>query len=87
MIENYLDYDLYVIAFSGGKDSLACLLHLLELGIPKSKIELWHHRIDGTESDLLFDWVCTDDYIKKIGEAMQIPAYFSWREGGLEKKC
>ena len=86
MIENHLDYDLYVVAFSGGKDSLACLLHLLELGIPKSKIELWHHRIDGAESDLLFDWICTDDYIKKIGEAMRIPVYFSWREGGLEKE-
>ena len=44
--ENNIDinsYDHYIIAFSGGKDSLACLLHLLELGVDRSKVELWHH--------------------------------------------
>ncbi|GEP97674.1 hypothetical protein CCY01nite_39340 [Chitinophaga cymbidii] len=43
-------YDYYLIMFSGGKDSTACLLHLLDLGIPKHRIELWHQLMDGKES-------------------------------------
>lgn len=38
-------YDAILVAFSGGKDSLACLLHLLDLGVDRSKIELWHHDV------------------------------------------
>ena len=45
------DYDLIVVLFSGGKDSTACFLKLLELGVPKEKIELWHHDIDGGTSN------------------------------------
>jgi predicted phosphoadenosine phosphosulfate sulfurtransferase len=47
MIADYNSYNNIVIAFSGGKDSLACLLHILEQGADKNKIELWHHLIDG----------------------------------------
>jgi hypothetical protein len=42
-VVNPLDYDHVVVAFSGGKDSTAAFLHLLECNIPKSRIELWHH--------------------------------------------
>ena len=35
-------YDIYIVAFSGGKDGAACVLHLLEQGI---RPELWHHDI------------------------------------------
>lgn len=80
------EYDLFLVAFSGGKDSLACVLHLLEIGVPKSKIEIWHHRVDGMESDLLFDWECTDDYVRKFSQEIDIPLYYSWREGGLERE-
>ena len=41
------DYDLIVVLISGGKDSVACYLKLLELGVPKEKIEFWHHDFDG----------------------------------------
>lgn len=41
------EYDLIVVLISGGKDSIACFYKLLELGVPKEKIELWHHDIDG----------------------------------------
>ena len=37
------EYDLIVVLLSGGKDSVACFYKLLELGVPKEKIELWHH--------------------------------------------
>ena len=79
-----LQYDTYIVAFSGGKDSMACFLHLLEIGVPKEKIELWHHDIDGRESDKVFmDWECTPDYCRKVAAAFGVPIYFSWKEGGF----
>jgi 3'-phosphoadenosine 5'-phosphosulfate sulfotransferase (PAPS reductase)/FAD synthetase len=83
---NILDYDYYLVAFSGGKDSLALVLHLLEIGIPQEKIELWHHCVDGREGSTLFDWLPTESYCHKVAQALKIPIYFSWREGGLEKE-
>lgn len=40
-------YRRFVVAFSGGKDSLAALLHLLSLGVPAHAVELHHHDVDG----------------------------------------
>jgi 3'-phosphoadenosine 5'-phosphosulfate sulfotransferase (PAPS reductase)/FAD synthetase len=79
-------YDKIIVAFSGGKDSLACLLYLLELGTPKSKIELWHHDIDGRESTPLMDWPCTRSYCEAVALGFGIPLFFSWREGGFERE-
>lgn len=79
------NYDKYIVAFSGGKDSTACFLHLLDLGIPKEKIELWHHDVDGGE-DAFMDWEITTDYCKKFAEAFGVPIYFSYREGGFKKE-
>lgn len=80
-------YDRFIVTFSGGKDSLACLLLLLDLGIPREKIELWHHLVDGRPDDGgvgLFDWPCTESYVRAIGKAFDIPVYFSWLDGGME---
>lgn len=41
------EYDMIAVLLSGGKDSIACYYKLIELGVPKEKIELWHHDIDG----------------------------------------
>ena len=79
------DYDHYLIAFSGGKDSLACLLHLLELGVPKHKIELWHHDVDG-EGEHFMDWPVTKDYCRKVADHFEIPIYFSWKSGGFKRE-
>ncbi len=76
------EYDKYIVAFSGGKDSTACFLNLLEQDIPKEKIELWHHDVDG-DGDHFFDWPITKDYCKKFAEAFQVPIYFSWKQGGF----
>lgn len=78
-------YDKYIIAFSGGKDSIATFLHLLDLGIPKSKIELWHHDVDG-RGDTFMDWEVTPDYCRKFGAAFGVPLYFSWKEGGFKRE-
>lgn len=58
-----LDYDIAVVCMSGGKDSLAALKYLLDRGFPASRIELWHHLVDGQESSVSFmDWPFIDDY-------------------------
>lgn len=79
-------YDTFIVAFSGGKDSLACLLYLLLLGIPPERIELWHHDVDGREGSTLMDWPCTRDYCRAVAEAFGVPIYYSWREGGFERE-
>jgi len=79
-------YDHIIVAFSGGKDSLACLLYLLDLGVSKSVIELWHHIIDGREGSTLMDWPVTEAYCKAFAEAFQLPIYFSWKVGGFERE-
>lgn len=84
-MSDILEYDKYIVAFSGGKDSMACFLHLLETGVDKSKIELWHHLVDG-EHDTLMDWEVTEDYCRQFAKAFDVPIYFSWKEGGFERE-
>lgn len=83
---NLNDYDLFAIAFSGGKDSICSLLALLEAGVDPNKIELHHHLVDDHEGSTLFDWPCTEDYCRKLAGAFGFPIYFSWLEGGLERE-
>ena len=78
-------YQRFIVAFSGGKDSLACLLHLLDLGVSRDRIELWHHRIDGAGRAFM-DWPVTEPYCQAIADAFEVPLYFSWREGGFERE-
>ena len=76
-------YDLVIVLISGGKDSIACYYKLLELGVPKSKIEFWHHDIDGGHPSRSMDWRCTANYIRSFAEAEQIPLRVSWRKNGF----
>ncbi len=75
-----------IVAFSGGKDSLALLLLLLPLGVPRERIELWHHDVDGREGSSLMDWPCTRDYCVKVAEALGVRLYCSWKVGGFERE-
>ncbi len=77
-------YDIIIVAFSGGADSLAMVLLLLLLGVPKDRIELWHHDIDGREGSTLMDWPCTRDYCRKVADALGLTLYFSWKQYGFE---
>jgi 3'-phosphoadenosine 5'-phosphosulfate sulfotransferase (PAPS reductase)/FAD synthetase len=79
-------YDRFVFAFSGGKDSIACFLHLLESGVQREKIELWHHDVDGQEGNHFMDWPCTPAYCRAFAAAFGVQIYFSWREGGFERE-
>jgi 3'-phosphoadenosine 5'-phosphosulfate sulfotransferase (PAPS reductase)/FAD synthetase len=81
------EYDHFIVAYSDGKDSTACFLHLLDLGVPPEKIELWHHDIDGREaSPFKMDWPCTPSYAAAFAEAFGVRIYFSWREGGFDRE-
>lgn len=78
-------YDLVLLCCSGGKDSVASLLLLLEAGVPRHKIELHHQCVDGQTSTLM-DWPVSASYVDKLGEAFGLPVYHSWREGGIERE-
>lgn len=77
------EYDLIVVLISGGKDSIACLYKLLELGVPKEKIELWHHDIDGGHPSRRMDWRCTQNYMKALADAEGITLRVSYRINGF----
>lgn len=77
------EYDLIVVLLSGGKDSIACLYKLLELGVPRRKIELWHHDIDGGHPLRRMDWPCTHNYVKALAKAEEIPLRISYRVNGF----
>lgn len=77
------EYDLIAVLLSGGKDSIACYYKLLELGVPRNKIEFWHHNIDGGHPSRRMDWRCTQNYVKSFAEAEGIPLRTSWRVNGF----
>ncbi len=81
-----LSYDRIVVFFSGGKDSVACALHLLELGVPADRIELHHHLVDGREGSELMDWPITDAYCAAFAKAFGMKLNFSWKAGGIERE-
>jgi 3'-phosphoadenosine 5'-phosphosulfate sulfotransferase (PAPS reductase)/FAD synthetase len=81
-----LSYDHIIVYLSGGKDSLACLLDLLERGADPARIELWHHEIDGREGSHLMDWPVTPSYCSALAAHLELPIWFSWRQGGFERE-
>lgn len=80
------EYDLIVVLISGGKDSIATYFKLRELGVPKSKIEFWHHDIDGGNPERHMDWRCTQSYMKALADAEGIPLRLSWRKSGSRQQ-
>jgi 3'-phosphoadenosine 5'-phosphosulfate sulfotransferase (PAPS reductase)/FAD synthetase len=86
-LEALLAYDRIVVAFSGGKDSLACLLHLLELGVPRERLELWHHDVDGgPDAPRFMDWPVTTGYCRAVADALGVPLLLQWKEGGFKRE-
>lgn len=77
------EYGQVIVLFSGGKDSTAAYYKLLELGVPKGKIELWHHDVDGGHPDRRMDWPVTQAYVRAFAQAEGIPLRLSWRTGGF----
>ncbi len=79
-------YDGFIVFFSSGKDSTACVLHLLEQGVEPQRIELHHHCVDGMEGSSLMDWPVTEAYTEKISQALDLKLYWSFRSGGFERE-
>ncbi len=79
-------YDHIIVCMSGGKDSIASTLRLKDIGADMSRVELWHHDVDGAEGSTLMDWLFMRDYNRKLAEAFGLPLYFSWLEGGFEQE-
>jgi len=77
------EYDLIVVLFSGGKDSAAAYLKLLELGVSKDKIELWHHDIDGGHPTRRMDWPVTQAYVRAFAVAEDVKLRVSCRVNGF----
>ncbi|MBW4533198.1 MAG: phosphoadenosine phosphosulfate reductase family protein [Pleurocapsa minor HA4230-MV1] len=78
--------DRILVAWSGGKDSLACILNLYDRSYGE-KIELHHHLIDGHSSETtFFDWAITEDYCRAVAKHFQIPIYYSYRDGGFRRE-
>ncbi len=75
-------YDRIVVAFSGGKDSVASLLTVLEAGVPPERIDVYHHDVDGAGPSYM-DWPCTTAYCRAVTQALGVPLYLSWKEGGF----
>jgi tRNA(Ile)-lysidine synthase TilS/MesJ len=78
-------YDRILVAFSGGKDSIASVCHLLDAGVPTERIELHHHDVDGHAQPFM-DWPSTASYCRAVAAALRLPLYLSWRDGGFERE-
>ena len=79
-------YDFIVVGFSGGKDSVALVLHLLKMGVSPDRIELHHHEVDGREGGRLMEWPSTVAYCRAFAKAFGLRILFSWKEGGFERE-
>jgi len=77
------DYDRIIVLYSSGKDSVASYIKLLELGVPKSKITLFHHDIDGGHPTRRMDWPVTRNYVRAFAEAEGVSLRVSWRVNGF----
>jgi hypothetical protein len=80
-------YDTIVLCMSGGKDGIASLLQLIEMGVDMSKVELWHQDVDGREGSTLFDWAFMADYNRKLAEAFDLKLFFRGLKVAWKVRC
>ena len=78
-------YDKIVVAFSGGKDSIASLLTVLEAGVSSERIDVYHHDVDG-QGPSFMDWPSTKSYCRAVTRVLGVPLYLSWKEGGFRRE-
>lgn len=78
-------YDKIFIACSGGKDSVAALLELLNAGADPVRIELHHHLVDG-DGPTFMDWPSASAYVAALGQHLGLVTSCSWRAGGFERE-
>jgi len=86
LFNDFNDYDQIIVSYSGGKDSTAMVLQLLDQGIEPSKIQLWHQCIDGkgdTKTDF-FDWPSTEGYTQAFADHFGLGLGWQWRAHGFK---
>jgi 3'-phosphoadenosine 5'-phosphosulfate sulfotransferase (PAPS reductase)/FAD synthetase len=85
-------FDKIIVHFSGGKDSVAALLYMIEIvracgRDPSRVIECWHASVDGSPFAKgrrhVFDWPITEEYCISLCNHLKIPLLFLWREQGI----
>lgn len=76
------EYDLVIINFSGGKDSLALVLHMIEQGVQYGRMQLWHQRVDG-DGPSFMDWPITEAYCEAVAARLCMPLFYQWKDGGF----
>ncbi|GAA4839521.1 hypothetical protein [Algivirga pacifica] len=79
-------YDKIIVSMSGGKDSIACFLHLYEQeNLDINKVEIWHNCIDGFDQweRRYFDWDSTEGYVREFAKEFCVPLLWSWRDFGM----
>ena len=81
-VPDLASYDAIVVAFSGGKDSVAALIAVREAGVEPGRIELHHHLVDG-RGPAFMDWPSTEGWCRAVADGFGLPLYLSWREGGF----
>jgi 3'-phosphoadenosine 5'-phosphosulfate sulfotransferase (PAPS reductase)/FAD synthetase len=74
-----------VVCFSGGKDSVAMVLDLINRGIDMSRVVLMHHLVDGKGGNI-WDWKGTDSYCEAFAKAFGLPLLYSFRAGGIQRE-
>ncbi len=84
-MKELLLYDHYILCFSGGNDWTAAFLHLLESGVPKEKIELLYHLVNG-KAEVIMDWPVTEAYCRAFARHFEVPIFFSWKAGGFKRE-
>lgn len=75
-------YDRILVATSGGKDSVAALLAVLDAGADPARVELHHHLVDG-RGPAFMDWPSTEGWCQALAAAFALPLHLSWRQGGF----
>ena len=75
-------YDRILIASSGGKDSVAAMLAVLDAGADPARVELHHHLVDG-RGPAFMDWPSTEGWCRALAAAFRLPLHLSWRDGGF----
>lgn len=85
LLSDISDYDRIIVSLSGGKDSVACVLWLIDQGIKPGKIELWHQCIDGKGDThkAFFDWPSTEGYVREFAKQFDMLLGWQWRAHGF----